>query len=191
VKHPPRIVLFFGDSLTAGHSLAPEEAYPSLIQRELDRRGRDVRVVNAGVSGDKTADGLARLEWSLAGGVDVFLLALGANDGLHGLPVATMERNLREILRRVRSAHPAARVVLAGMKLPPDRPRRYRERFESVYPALARSERATFIPFLLEGVGGIPALNQEDGLHPTAEGQRRMARTVWRTLEPLLRPRRR
>ncbi len=183
-------VVFFGDSLTEGYGLAgrQDEAYPALVGAMADSAGVAVRVVNAGVSGHTSADGLARIEWTLRDVTpDVFVLALGANDGLRGLRPEAMEANLRQTLQRVRAKNADARVVIAGMEALPNYGPDYTGRFRAVYPTLAREFDAELIPFLLADVAGVRRLNQGDRLHPTAEGHRVMAATVWRALEPVLR----
>jgi len=180
----PRIVVL-GDSLTAGLGLPPGEAYPSLLQRRLDAGGYDFEVVNAGVSGDTSAGGLSRLDWSLDGDVRILIVALGGNDGLRGLPPDDMKRNILEIIRRARARDIA--VLLAGMESLTNMGPDYRRRFHDVFPALAREPGVTFLPFLLEGVAGRADLNQNDGIHPTAEGARVIADHVWAALEPMAR----
>ncbi|HEX9945288.1 MAG TPA: arylesterase [Thermoanaerobaculia bacterium] len=180
---PAPVVVFLGDSLTAGMGLDEDEAYPAVIERELREDGTPVRVVNAGVSGDTTAGGLSRLSWLLKQLPDVVVVALGANDGLRALPLAETEKNLREIIRRSQAA--GARVLLLGMRIPPNYGP-YADDFADLYPRLAKEMDVQLVPFLLEGVGGVRALNQEDGLHPTAEGQERMAETVMPYLEKVL-----
>lgn len=180
-------VVFLGDSLTAGLGLGEEAAYPALVGRRLAERGRPVRIVNAGVSGDTSAGGLARVDWLLSLEPEILVLALGANDGLRGQPVASIEANLREIVRRARAA--GVQVVLAGMKMPPNYGPEYTRDFEALYARLARELDLPFLPFLLEGVAADPKLNQEDGIHPTAEGQRRIAELVAEVLQPLIAPR--
>lgn len=180
------VVLFLGTSLTAGYGLDVERAYPALIQRELDAAGLDYRVLNAGVSGETSAGGLRRIDWLLREPVAVLVLELGANDGLRGLDPGEMKRNLVEIIARTRAAYPDVRVVIAGMEALPNMGRPYTTAFRRVFPDLAREADAALIPFLLDGVGGIPALNQADGIHPTAEGQEIVAANVWEVLEPVL-----
>jgi acyl-CoA thioesterase I len=180
----PRIVVL-GDSLTAGLGLAPTDAYPALLQQKLDAAGYHFEVVNAGVSGDTSAGGLSRLDWSLDGDVRILVVALGGNDGLRGLPPEEMAHNLGEIIRRARDRHIA--VLLAGMEAPTNMGPDYQRRFHDVFPALAREYRTAFLPFLLEDVAGRPELNQRDGIHPTAEGARIVADHVWRVLEPMVR----
>jgi acyl-CoA thioesterase-1 len=180
-------VLFLGTSLTAGYGLDESEAYPALIQLKIDSAGLPYRVVNAGVSGETSAGGLRRIDWLLRQPVAVLVLELGANDGLRGQDVAAMRANLQTIIDRTRAMHPEARVVIAGMESPPNMGRSYTGEFRAVFPELARANGATLIPFLLDGVAAVPELNQADGIHPTAEGQRRVAEIVWRYLEPVLR----
>jgi acyl-CoA thioesterase I len=170
---PPPTVLFLGDSLTAGLGLSEDEAYPARIAAALDQRGIAARVVNAGVSGDTTAGGLSRLGWLLRQRPAVVVVALGANDGLRGLPVEQTEANLRRIIEECRRH--GARVLLTGMRLPPNYGGDYVRRFEAIFPRLARELGVPLEPFLLEGVAADPDLNQADGLHPDAEGQRRVA----------------
>lgn len=181
------VILFVGTSLTAGHGLTVDEAYPARIQEKIDSAGLGFRVVNAGVSGETSAGGLRRIDWLLQQPVRVLVLELGANDGLRGQDPERMRRNLQEIIDRTRARYPDAAVVIAGMEAPPNLGDAYTSRFRAVFPELARENDAALIPFLLEGVAAVPELNQEDGIHPTAEGQRRIAETVWRTLEPVLR----
>jgi acyl-CoA thioesterase-1 len=179
----PRVVVL-GDSLTAGLGLPREQAYPALLQQRADAAGLDYEVINAGVSGDTSAGGLRRLDWSLEGDVRVLILALGANDGLRGVPVAEMRRNLGAIIERARAREIA--VILAGMEAPPNFGRAYIVEFHQAFPDLAKQYGVTFVPFLLEGVAGISSLNQGDGIHPTAEGARMVADTVWSALRPIL-----
>jgi acyl-CoA thioesterase I len=176
-------IVFLGDSLTAGYGLAPEQAYPALVEQALADKGRPARVVNAGVSGDTTAGGLRRLDWILRQPVDVLFVALGANDALRGQPVEAARDNLRQIIHKARAAHPQARIILAGMLAPPNMGRAYQKAFRNIYRELAKSENVELLPFLLEGVAGEPALNLPDGIHPNAEGQRRVARLVLAVLE--------
>ncbi len=180
----PRTMVFFGDSLTAGAGLDPDEAYPAVIQRKLDDAGRSWRVVNAGVSGDTTSGGLRRLDWVLRQPVDLIVIELGGNDGLRGIPLAVTRANLQAMIDRVRALRPGARIVLAGMRMPANLGPDYIREFDAIFPALAARNRVQLIPFLLEGVGGVPELNQADGIHPTAEGHRKIAETVWAVLAP-------
>ena len=179
----PRIV-FLGDSLTAGYGLAKDESVPSLIQKRLKDAGYPYEVVNAGVSGDTSAGGLNRLEWSLAGDVKVLVIELGANDGLRGLPVAGLKENLTEIITRAQARN--IKVILTGMEAPPNFGSAYTSEFRDVYRQLAKGHDVVFVPFYLDGVAGIPSLNIADGIHPNAEGSRIVEKTVWAALEPLL-----
>ena len=181
------VVLFLGTSLTAGYGLPSDEAFPALVQERIDRAGLDYRVVNAGVSGDTSAGGLARIDWLLRAPVAVLVLELGANDMLRGQDLAELERNLQEIVDRTRSAYPAASLVVAGMRAPPNLGASYVRSFEAVYPALAQKNDGALLPFILEGVAGDSALNQPDGIHPTAEGHQIVAENLWQVLEPVLR----
>jgi acyl-CoA thioesterase-1 len=179
-------LVFLGDSLTAGQGLSQEQAFPALIEARLRAAGHPWRVVNAGVSGDTTAGGVARLDWIYKQKVDVLFLCLGANDGLRGLPVTETEANLRAILDRAQRE--GSRVVLAGIQLPDNYGSSYRTAFAQVFPRLARDYRVPLLPFLLEGVAMRPRLNQADGIHPTAEGARIVADHVWPVLAPALSP---
>jgi acyl-CoA thioesterase-1 len=178
----PRIV-FLGDSLTAGLGLATSQAYPALIQQRLDAASLDYEVVNAGVSGDTSAGGLARLDWALEGDVRILVVALGGNDALRALPTDQLKQNLATIIERAQAR--GITVVLAGMEAPPNFGRDYIVSFHKVYPELAGRYHVAFVPFLLQGVAGSDALNQRDGIHPTAEGARILADTVWAALQPL------
>lgn len=179
----PRIVAF-GDSLTAGLGVAAEDAYPSQLQRRLDRDGFRYRVINAGVSGDTTAGGVRRMAWVLKSRPQLIILELGGNDGLRGLSLRETKANLERIIQQCRSA--SVTVVLAGMKLPPNYGVEYTNGFESMYPALAKKYHLVLIPFFLDGVAGSTSLNQADGIHPTAEGYRIIVDKVLETVRPLL-----
>ncbi|HJO24775.1 MAG: arylesterase [Myxococcota bacterium] len=181
------VVLFLGTSLTAGYGLPSNEAFPALLQQRIDAAGLAYRVVNAGVSGDTSAGGLSRLGWLLRLPLAVLVVELGANDMLRGLDVGALQRNLTAIVERAQAAHPGVRVVVVGMRAPPNLGGAYVDAFETVYSQLAQEHDATLVPFLLEGVAAVPQLNQPDGIHPNAEGQRRVAETVWPALSPLLR----
>jgi acyl-CoA thioesterase-1 len=170
------LVVFLGDSLTAGYGLDADQVYPALVEESLKEEGVPVRVLNAGVSGDTTAGGLARLDWLLSQKPDVVVVGLGGNDGLRGLPIDQAEHNLREIVRRSKAA--GARVLLLGMLIPPNYGPEYTQAFAEMYPRIAKELDVPLVPFLLEGVGGVARLNQADGLHPTAEGQEKVAGTV-------------
>lgn len=181
------VILFFGNSLTAGYGLDQSEAFPALIQEKIDSLGMDYEVVNAGLSGETTAGGRNRVGWVLNQDVDVFVLELGGNDGLRGIPVEETRRNLQAIIDTVRSKNPDTEIILAGMQIPPNMGREYATGFKNIFPELAEENDIHLIPFLLEDVGGIKELNQADQIHPTAEGNKIMAETVWEVLEPVLR----
>ena len=187
---PTHNVLFFGDSLTAGYGLASPatEAFPALVGEKLKAAGLPFSAVNAGLSGDTTAGGLRRIDWALQRPVSILVLELGGNDGLRGLPTTETQRNLQAIIDKTRAKYPDVRVIVAGMRMPPNFGADYVARFAAVFPAVARATPgAILIPFVLEGVGGNPQLNQRDGIHPTAEGDRLIAELVWKTLEPVCR----
>jgi acyl-CoA thioesterase-1 len=179
-----RRIVFLGDSLTAGLGLPLDQAYPSLIQERLDARSAGWTVVNAGVSGDTSAGGLRRLDWSLGDGAAVIVVALGANDGLRGLPVDDLRRNLDTIVERAQAA--GTRVILAGMEAPPNNGPEYAAAFRRIYPEIATARGVALVPFLLAGVAGVDTLNQADGIHPNQEGARRVADLVWQALEPIV-----
>lgn len=181
------VILFVGTSLTAGLGLDPDDAYPALIQKRLDANGLRYRVVNAGVSGETSAGALRRMDWLLRQRIDVLVLETGANDGLRGHEPAATRANIAAIMDQARRQSPPPRIVLLGMEAPPNYGADYARRFRAIYPELAREKGAVLVPFLLEGVGGVASLNQADGMHPTAQGQRLMAETVWRHLLPVLR----
>ena len=181
------IILFFGNSLTAGMGLDPEDAFPALIQGKIDSLNLGYTVINAGLSGETTAGGLNRLEWVLKQNVAIFVLELGANDGLRGTPLQETRSNLQGIIDAVLRKNPDTHIVLAGMQMPPNLGTEYTSEFRQLYPDLAENNDATLIPFLLEDVAGIPELNQPDGIHPTKEGQKIVANTVWEVLRPLVR----
>jgi len=183
-----RTIVFFGDSLTAGYGLTDPDAqsYPAQVQRKIEAAHLPWRVVNAGLSGETSAGGLRRVDWVLNQKADIFVLELGANDGLRGTSPSVTEANLQAIIDRVRSRYPEARIVLAGMRMPPNMGPDYAEDFQAIYPALAKRNGITLIPFLLAGVAMMPELNQGDGIHPTASGARIVADGVWKAIQPLL-----
>lgn len=181
-----KVLVCLGDSITAGYGLDPDEAYPALLQQKIDDAGLPWRVIAAGVSGDTTAGGLRRLDWAYRSGVDAVLIALGGNDGLRGVDPRTVKANLIAIAEATRAKNPDARIVLAGMKSPPNMGVTFTSAFEDVFEEAADEADAVFIPFLLEGVGGMRLLNQADGIHPTAEGQKILAEHLWETLEDVL-----
>lgn len=183
---PGAVILFAGTSLTAGLGLDPDNAYPQLVQRKIDSAGLKFQVVNAGVSGETSAALLRRLNWLMREPFDVIVIETGANDGLRGIPVATMERNIQQIIDGVRAARPAARIVLVQMEAPPNLGTPYTAGFREVFPALARRNGVALLPFLLDGVAGVRSLNQSDGIHPNEEGARLVAANVWKALKPLI-----
>lgn len=181
----PRVV-FLGDSLTAGYGLDPGLSFPDVVQQRIDAAGLDYAVVNMGVSGDTSAGGRRRLDWALEGDVKVLVVALGGNDGLRGLAPSELRANLAAIVDTARARR--IDVLLCGMEAPPNFGGEYTREFREVYPSLARDKQVALLPFLLEGVAGDPALNQPDGIHPSAEGATRVADLVWTSLRPLLNP---
>ena len=181
-----RVIVALGDSLTAGLGVAADEAYPALLEDRLRRAGFPYRVVNAGVSGDTSAGGLRRLDWVLRSRPEIAIVALGANDGLRGVPVATLRDDLTAIVTTLKAR--GVRVLLIGMRLPPNYGGVYADAFAETFRLVARRTSTPFLPFLLDGVGGEPSLNQADGIHPNAAGHRAVAERVWLALEPLLRP---
>lgn len=183
---PQKHIVFFGDSLTAGYGVGPDQAFPQLIKHRIDSLHLPYQVVNAGVSGETSSGGKNRIGWVLRQPVDIFILELGANDGLRGIPVAGTTANLQAIIDSVRTSFPKARIILAGMQVPPSMGSTYSTAFRDLFPRLAVKNKAALIPFLLQNVGGIPRLNQHDGIHPTAEGHKILADNVWKILKPLL-----
>ncbi len=181
-----KTILFFGNSLTAGYGLDVEEAFPALVQQKVDSLGLSYKVINAGLSGETTSGGKTRIGWLLRQRVDVFVLELGANDGLRGIPVAETKQNLQDIINQVKAKYPEVKLVLAGMQVPPNMGATYAKAFRAVYQDIAQKNDMALIPFLLEGVGGHPELNLPDGIHPTAAGHRIVAATVWNYIHPLL-----
>jgi len=179
-------IVFVGTSLTAGYGLDPDSSFTSLIQRRIDSLGLSYDVVNAGVSGETSAGALRRIGWVMRQPADIVVLEVGANDGLRALNVDSLRSNLQQIIDTVRATHPQARIVVVGMQAPPNLGARYTSAFRQVYPEIARKNDAVLLPFLLAGVGGVDSLNQADGIHPNVRGERIVAETVWRTIEPLL-----
>ena len=178
-----KIILFFGNSLTAGYGLDPAEAFPALIQEKIDSAGLQYKTVNAGVSGETSAGGNSRIDWILKQPVDVFVLELGANDGLRGIPVDETRKNLQSIIDKVKKKYPQAKLVLAGMQIPPNMGQEYSVKFRNIFPELAKKNNMALVPFLLQNVGGIRELNQQDGIHPTAAGAKIVAQNVWQVLQ--------
>jgi len=180
-------ILCFGDSITAGYGLDDsEDAYPAVLQRKIDSLHLAYTVINSGVSGETTAGGRSRIDWVIKQQIDIFLLELGANDGLRGVPLSETRANLQAIIDVVREKSPETTIILAGMELPPNMGQEYTKEFRQLYVALAEKNNIAFIPFILKDVGGVPSLNQADGIHPTIEGHKIVANTVWKTLKPLL-----
>jgi acyl-CoA thioesterase-1 len=185
----PKTILFYGDSLTAGYGLddASTQAFPGLIQQKITAAALPYRVINSGLSGETTAGGLRRIDWVLRVPVDIFVLELGGNDGLRGLPPTVAAKNLQAIIDRVRGKNPAVKIIITGMQMPVSMGEDYRQKFAAIFPALAEANQATLLPFLLEGVGGEVELNLADGVHPNTAGHRIVAENLWKTLLPLLR----
>lgn len=180
-------IVFFGNSLTAAYQLSPEQGFPALIQQKIDALGLPYTCINAGVSGETTMDGVARIGWVLQQPVDVFILELGANDALRGLPLKETKKNLQAIIDQVKGVNPKCQIVLAGMLAPPNLGPEYTITFKEMFPNLAAKNSIELIPFLLEGVAADPKLNLEDGIHPNADGHKIVAESVWKVLAPLLR----
>tara|TARA_R110000868_G_scaffold121812_1_gene323006 strand:- start:95970 stop:96650 length:681 start_codon:yes stop_codon:yes gene_type:complete len=185
-KQKKKNILFYGNSLTAGYGLDEDESFPSLIQNKIDSLNLNYRVINGGLSGETTASGLSRLDWFLEDQPEVFILELGGNDGLRGIPLAETRKNLNAIISSVSNRFPDTKILLAGMQIPPNMGQEYSEEFREMYAEIARKQEVEMIPFLLEGVAGNPDLNLPDGIHPTSEGQEIVAQTVWKHLRPLL-----
>ena len=181
-----KTIVFYGNSLTAGYGVSPSEAFPAIIQKKIDSLGLPYQVLNAGVSGETSSGGKTRIDWILREPVDIFVLELGANDGLRGTQLSETKKNLQNIIDKVRAKYPDTKLVFAGMEIPPNMGQAYTTEFRNIYTDLAAKNKMALIPFLLEGVGGEPELNQADGIHPTAEGHRIVAENVWKQLEKLL-----
>lgn len=179
-------ILFFGDSITAGYGVDKEQAYPAVIQNKIDSLGWDFNVINGGLSGETSAGGLRRIDWMLRQEIDVFLLELGGNDGLRGIEVASTRQNLQDIIDKVRARYPEAKIILAGMQVPPNLGQRYTGAFKGMYPDLADKNDVRLIPFILEGVALDDDLMQGDRIHPNARGHRMVAENVWEVLKPIL-----
>lgn len=182
------VVVILGDSLAAGFGVDPSEAFPALVQKRAEALGWPVTVVNAGVSGDTTAGGLRRIDWLLRRPMDILIVELGGNDGLRGMPLGGTRSNLVAMIHRAREKYPSVKVVVAGMQMAPSMGQDYVAEFRSLFPSIAQSEKASLIPFLLEGVGGVEELNQPDQIHPNPQGHRRVAENVWKVIEPLIKP---
>jgi len=179
-------IVVLGDSITAGYGLDPQEAYPALLQKKIDAAALPYTVTNAGVSGDTTAGGLRRVAWALGKGADVLVVALGGNDGLRGIPPEQTEKNLSGIVDKAREKNPAVKVVIAAMQMPDNMGAEFTTKFKGLFAKVAEEKKATLVPFLLEGVGGIESLNQQDRIHPNLEGQAKVAENVWKVLKSAL-----
>jgi acyl-CoA thioesterase-1 len=174
-----KTIIFYGDSITAGYGVGTEFAFPKLIESQLDKNGLDAEVINAGLSGETSAGGLTRIDWILNRKFDVFVLELGANDGLRGLPVDETSKNLQSIIDKVKAKYPGTHIILAGMMVPPNMGPEYSNAFEGIYPRLAKSNELELIPFLLKDVAGIEELNQPDGIHPNVQGHKIIANNLY------------
>jgi acyl-CoA thioesterase-1 len=176
-------IVFLGNSITAGYGVGESEAFPALIQHKIDSLKLPYKVINAGISGETSADGLSRINWVLKQPVDILVLELGGNDGLRGIPLEGTSKNLQGIIDAVKNKYPAVKLILAGMEIPPNMGKKYTDEFRALYGQLAKKNNALLIPFLLKGVGGEPNLNQSDGIHPNAEGHKIVAENVWAVLK--------
>ncbi|QSE96124.1 arylesterase [Fulvivirga lutea] len=181
-----KTILFYGDSLTAGYGLSKEQAFPALIEEKLNDGSKEYEIINAGLSGETTAGGLNRLDWILKKPVDIFVLELGANDGLRGLPLDQTKKNLQAIIDKVKAKNPDVQLVIAGMMVPPNLGEEYSNEFRSIFPQLAQKNDAILIPFLLDGVAGNEHLNLADGIHPNVDGHKIVAETVLNAIRPIL-----
>lgn len=179
-------ILILGDSLTAGYGVDLEQAYPAILQEYIDEAGVDYKVIGSGLSGETSAGGLRRIDWVLRGPIEIAVIALGGNDGLRGIDVEDTRKNLEAIVDKVRSKRPDAKIVLAGMQMPPNMGEAYTASFSALYTDVSERKNTDLIPFLLEGVGGVVELNQADGIHPTPEGHKVVAKNVWAVLDGLL-----
>ena len=183
---PTKRIVILGDSITAGYGLAPAEAYPALLQQKITAAKLPYTVANAGVSGDTTAGGLRRVNWAIAKGADILVIALGGNDGLRGIAPTETKKNLLGIIKKARGKNPKIQILIAGMQMPDNMGKEFTTAFKNLFPEVAKETKATLIPFLLEKVGGIEKLNQPDGIHPTAAGQKVVAENVWKLLQPAI-----
>ncbi len=179
-------IVFFGNSLTAGYGLDPDQSFTSLIQKRIDSLSLDYEVINAGLSGETTAGGDSRIDWILKQPIDIFVLELGGNDGLRGIAPESSFKNLQSIINKVKAKNPATKIILAGMEAPPNMGEAFTTAFRAMYSKLSKSNNTYLIPFLLENVGGIPELNQPDGIHPTAKGNLIITETIWKVLKDVL-----
>lgn len=181
-----RHILIFGDSITAGLGVEPQQAFPALVQHKADSLQLNYTVINAGLSGETSAGGLRRIDWVLQRPAEVIILELGGNDALRGIELSSTKENLQQIIDKIKAKYPGAQILLAGMQAPPNLGADYTRKFEQLYTELAAENELPLIPFLLEGVGGVKSLNQPDGIHPNIQGHRVVAATVWKYLQPLL-----
>ena len=179
-------IVFFGNSLTAGYGVEPSQAFPSLVQAMLDSLKLPYRVINAGLSGETSAGGSSRIDWILRQPVSIFVLELGGNDGLRGIPLTETSKNLQFIIDKVKGKDSSSKIIMAGMQIPPNMGKKYTSEFKSMFQQLVAKNKIYLIPFLLEGVGGVPDLNQKDGIHPNVEGHKIVAENVWKVIKPLL-----
>lgn len=179
-------ILFFGDSITAGLGVDNSQAFPALIQDKIDSLGLNYEVVNGGLSGETSAGGLRRIDWVLQRKVDIFILELGGNDGLRGIELSSTKTNLQQIIDKVQAKYPEVQIILAGMQVPPNLGQEYTQQFESIYPELAEENELPIIPMILDKIGGNENYMQGDGIHPTPEGHRVIAETIWQKLKPQL-----
>ncbi|MFP4846720.1 arylesterase [Winogradskyella sp. PE311] len=187
VETKPQTILCFGDSITAGYGLDDsQDAFPGVLQKKIDTLNLNYTVVNSGLSGETTAGGKSRINWVMNQAVEIFILELGANDGLRGVPLSETRLNLQTIIDVVKSKSPETKIILAGMELPPNMGQDYTSEFRQLFVDIAAQNSLAFIPFILKDVGGIAELNQNDGIHPTVEGHKIVANTVWNTLQPML-----
>ena len=187
-KSDKPVIMFFGDSITKGYGIDPDDAFSTLIQLRLDSLGYDYLVINAGLSGETTASGLSRVNWVLKTVPEIFILELGANDGLRGINTEETRKNLKKIIAKVREVNPEVKILLAGMEVPPNMGEGYADPFRKIFPGIRDSEQVSLIPFILDKVAGEPELNLPDGIHPTVEGHRIVSETVWQYLQPMLTP---
>lgn len=181
-----KTILFFGDSITAGLGVDKSQAFPALIQDRIDSLGLNFEVINGGLSGETSAGGLRRIDWVLQRDIDIMVLELGGNDGLRGIDLNSTKDNLQKIIDKVQTTNPDAKIILAGMQVPPNLGQDYTRQFETIYPELAQENNLPLIPMIMDKVGGDEELMQSDGLHPTPKGHNVIANTMWDTLEPIL-----
>lgn len=179
-------IVILGDSITAGYGLNPSLAYPALLQKKINKANLDYKIINAGISGDTTSGGVRRLDWVLGKGADVLMIALGGNDGLRGVASKQVRDNLNAMIQRARAKSPDIQILIAGMQMPGSMGANYAKQFSAIFSEVAEKNKVDLIPFLLDGVGGVEKYNQPDLIHPTAEGQEKIAETVWEVLKPML-----